>query len=136
MFFRRILISLFVSFSVLMLFILIIRIGNGKTGFFGFSDLINYLDSGNVDMYKPLRFFNDDIGGIVRNFASYINGVVVHNPLDALLVVIKGLAQIFKLLSIPIVAIFDFIKMIVEYLQIFGNFVNYIISFEGYVSSV
>jgi len=135
MFFKRVIISLFIFFSVLMLFIMIIRLGNNKDGFFGFSDLINYLDSGKVNFYKPLRVFNDDIGGIIRDFAKYINGIDVNNPLDAIVLVVKGIAQLFKLLSIPVVAIFDFIKMIVEYIEIFTNFINYIISFDGYVSA-
>lgn len=132
MFFKRVLISLFVFFSVFMLFIMLIRLGNNKNGFFGFSDLIDYFNSGKVNFYQPLQYFNNDIGGIIRDFGSYLNGVVVNNPLDALIVVAKGIAQLFKLLSIPVVAVFDFIKMIVGYLNIFADFVNYIISFDGY----
>ena len=77
MFFKKILIGFFVFFSAIMLFIFIIRLGNNKSGFLGLSDLLDYLGSGRVDFYKPLRVFNDDVGGIIRDFQRYITESVV-----------------------------------------------------------
>ena len=45
MFFKKILISFFVIFSCLMLFIFIIRLSNNKEGFLGLSDLLDYFET-------------------------------------------------------------------------------------------
>jgi len=132
MFFKKILISFFILFSVLMLFIMIIRLGNNQSSFLGLSDLINYFESGKIDMYKPLQVFNSDVGGIVRDFQRYITDIAFNNPLDVLVAIGEAFVQLFKLISIPVIAVFDIIKMLVGYITIFSDFINWIISFEGY----
>lgn len=136
MFFKKVLISFFIFFSVLMLFIMIIRLGNNQSSFLGLSDLLNYFDIGKIDFYKPLNYFNNDIGGIIRDFQRYLVEIQINNPLDALVAIGEGFVQLFKLISIPVVAIFDFLKMIVGYITIFADFINWIISFEGYPAIV
>lgn len=136
MFFKKILISFFIFFSVLMLFIFIIRLANNKSSFLGLSDLLNYFESGKIDMYQPLQYFNNDLGGIIRDFQRFLSEIVINNPLDFITAVGEMIYQIFKLLSIPVVAAFDVIKMVVGYITIFSNFIQWIISFEGYPAIV
>jgi len=136
MFFKKVLISFFIFFSVLMLFIMIIRLGNNKSSFLGLSDLLNYFDSGKVDFYKPLNYFNNDIGGIIRDFQRYLTEIQINNPLDALVAIGEGFMQLFKLISIPVVAVFDFLKMLFGYITIFSDFINWVISFEGYPNTI
>ena len=132
MFFKKVLIAFFIFFSTLMLFIIIIRLGNNKISFLGLSDLFSYFENGNVDFYKPISYFSNDIGGIIRDFQYFLSDIVVNNPWDAITVAVKMLGNIFKLLYIPVIAVFDLIKMLVGYISIFANFINWVISFEGY----
>ena len=136
MFFKKVLISFFIFFSVLMLFIMIVRLGNNKTSFLGLSDLLDYFNSGKVDMYKPLSSFNNDVGGIIRDFQRYMTEISIKNPLDAIVFLGEGFIQLFKIISIPVVAVFDFLKMLFGYITIFADFINWVISFEGYPSTI
>lgn len=134
MFFKKVLITFFIVFSTLMLFIFVVRLANHKTGFLGLSDLLSYFEDSKIDFYEPLKSFSNDIGGIVRDFSSYIKNIQINNPWDTFVVAVNLLAKGFKMLSIPIVASFDLFKMIVGYISIFANFINWLISFEGYIS--
>lgn len=135
MFFKKILISFFVIFSCLMLFIFIIRLANNKEGFLGLSDLLDYFET--IDFYKPLNHFKNDIGGIINSFNSSITRVQNNVSFwDSFLAVFNVIVQGFKLLSIPVVLVFDLAKMLWGYIEIFSNFINFIISFEGWTPPV
>lgn len=135
MFFKKILISFFVIFSCLMLFIFIIRLSNNKEGFLGLSDLLDYFET--IDFYKPLNHFKNDIGGIINSFNSSITRVQNNVSFwDSFLAVFNVIVQGFKLLSIPVVLVFDLAKMLWGYIEIFSNFINFIISFEGWTPPV
>lgn len=135
MFFKKVLISFFLIFSCLMLFIFIIRLSNNKEGFLGLSDLLDYFET--IDFYKPLNHFKNDIGGIINSFNSSITRVQNNASFwDSFLAVFNVIVQGFKLLSIPVVLVFDLAKMLWGYIEIFSNFINFIISFEGWTPSV
>lgn len=135
MFFKKILISFFVIFSCLMLFVFIIRLANNKEGFLGLSDLLDYFET--IDFYKPLNYFKNDIGGIVNSFNSAIVRVQNNSSFwDSFLAVFNVIVQGFKLLTIPVVIFFDLVKMLWGYIEIFSNFINFIISFDGWTPPI
>lgn len=133
MFFKRVIFALFGFFITIMLFIFIIRVSRGLNGFLGFSDLIDYFDSGKIDFYKPINTFIQNITKTFNGFASIIEKAKdINNFFDVLSLVATLLVQAFKLMAFPVILIFEFIRLIISYFSIFIDFINWIISFEGW----
>lgn len=134
MFFKRVIIALFGFFITLMLFIFIIRIANHKSGFLGISDLFDYFDSGKVDFYKPFKTMIDNIVNVFNGFSQIVEKAKnINNAWDVLSILGAGLVQGLKLISFPVILIFEIIRMIVGYIMIFIDFINWIISFNGWM---
>lgn len=134
MFFKRVIIALFGFFAAFMLFVFIVRLANNKQGFLGFSDLFNYFGSGDLDLGKPVNDFVNNLKNVFNDFSDIIESAKhINSFVDVLFIIAKLFVQAIKLIAFPVIVIFEIIKLVVSYFIIFGNFINWIISFEGWI---
>lgn len=131
--FRRFFIILFSSFSCIMLFVSIIRLSNNKNGFLGLSDFLTYVES--VDFSEPTNKIAGDIKTFVDNWKSVANEFSQSDNIFDINA-INFFSAVGKTLILPFTVIYDLLYLIWGYLKIFIDFVNWIITFEGYTPPV
>lgn len=143
MFFKRVLIAFFLSFATLFLFIFIIRLANGKNGFLGFSDLLAFFEetdstgSLKIDFYKPIQKLIDDVKSTINNFNNiYSKMITKFGWWSTILLPVTATLLIVEIISVPCIIIWDLTLMVITYISYFVSFINYIISFEGWVSPI
>lgn len=130
MWFKKFFIALFGFFAIFILFIFIIRIANNKTGFMGLSDLFTYFES--VDFQKPI----DNLVKDVTNTYNSFNNVIVRlwswgKWLPNIILPVLATIELVKIVAILCVIMWDIFVLAIGYIQIFTNFISFIIQFEG-----
>ena len=139
MFFKRVLISFFLRFAALLLFIFIIRLANDKPGFLGFSDLLAFFEETNekgqlkIDFMRPINDLINDVQGTIKKFNSiYTKMLTKFGWWNTILLPVTATLLLVELVAVPCVIVWDLTALVLAYISYFVSFINYIISFEGW----
>lgn len=153
MFFKRVIVSMLCIMFVLFLFIFLVRLGNYKIGFLGMEDLFTYFEY--VDFSKPLDNFKDSFDNLVNSWRTVFDDIGISFSVSGssgggrgysysfwesvgrwfsqfgsgLVDLIKAL---YTTMFFPIQFLLNVLIFVFEYFKIFFDFINWIISFDGY----